>query len=383
MGILDGVRLIEIAGLGPGPFCGMLFADLGADVITIERPSTSGVVARPEFIVNRGKRSISLDLKRPESVEIVLRLVERADALIEGMRPGVMERLGLSPEICLARHPQLVYGRMTGWGQTGPLAGAAGHDGNYIALSGALWYASPPGAAPISPPTLIGDVAGGALYLAVGLLAGIMKARATGSGQVVDAAIVDGSAHMMNLLLGVVAQEKTGFQRGAPAFDGAHWINSYRCADGHWISLCALEPHFYAELLARIGCDADPRFAVQADPVQWPAQRDALAQVFASKTRGEWCALLEGTDACFAPINDPGEAALHPHMKAREVYQTVNGTLQAAPAPRFSEGEASDWQRGVPAVGEHTESILHEIGYPSDAIEELRRAQTIPARRCR
>lgn len=359
MGVLAGVRVVEIAGLGPGPFCGMLLADLGADVIVVERPTPGPATPRPEHVVNRGKRSIVLDLKQPGSVATVLRLVERADALIEGMRPGVMERLGLGPSVCLARRPSLIYGRLTGWGQTGPMANAAGHDGNYIALSGALWYASPPGAAPVAPPTLVGDVAGGALYLAIGLLAGILQARTSGRGQVVDAAIVDGSAHMLNLILGALRGSE--YARGAHYVDGAHWVNTYRCADGGWITLASLEPQFYAEFLRRAGLDGDLRLASQMDAAAWPEQRALLAEAFATKSRAAWCEILEGTDACFAPVNNPAEAAMHPHLVARGVYADVDGTLQARPAPRFSGDDGCDWQRAIPQPGEHTEAILGEL----------------------
>ncbi|TDF62212.1 CaiB/BaiF CoA-transferase family protein [Cupriavidus sp. L7L] len=360
MSVLQGVRVVEIAGIGPGPFCGMLLADLGADVIVVERPGPLAGRARPGEIVHRGKRSIVLDLKRPESVEVVLGLLERADALIEGMRPGVMERLGLGPDICLARRPSLVYGRMTGWGQSGPLAQAAGHDSNYTALSGALWYASPPGEAPVAPPTLVGDV-GGALYLAVGLLAGILRARLSGQGDVVDAAIVDTSAHMMNLLLGVVARSGDPYARGAGTLDGAHWAHSYCCADGGWINVAALERQFYAELMARMGLAGDPRFAAQTERDRWSDQRRALAEVFATKPRDEWCRLLEGTDACFAPVNDPGEAARHPHLAARGTYTESHGVLQAKAAPRFKRNGQPEVAQ-VPVPGQHTIELLAEAG---------------------
>ncbi len=367
---LEGVRVLEIAALGPGPFCGMHLADLGADVIVVERPNASS--PRPEYIVNRGKRSIALDLKKPSSVEIVLRLLGGADALIEGMRPGVMERLGLGPDICLARRPSLVYGRVTGWGQSGPLAQAAGHDSNYIGLSGALWYASPPGAVPVAPPTLVGDVAGGSLYLAIGLLAGILKARASGKGDVVDAAIVDGTAHMMNLLLGALGGNPPNFARGESYADGSHWFYNYRCADGGWITLASMEPVFYAEMRRRIGIDKDSRFDSQLDTSKWPEQRQLLGEIFATKTRAQWCQLLEGTDACFAPVNDPGEAALHPHMASRSVYSEIDGMLQAAPAPRFQSQPKAARGASVPKVGEHSEEILVEAGFSGEEVSDLK-----------
>ena len=369
MSVLQGLRVVEIAGIGPGPFCGMLLADLGADVIAVERPTPSQGQARPSEIVHRGKRSLALDLKHPRARDVVLGLLDNADVLIEGMRPGVMERLGLGPEPCLARRPSLVYGRMTGWGQHGPLAQTAGHDSNYIALSGALWYASPPGEAPVTPPTLVGDI-GGALYLALGLLAAVLRARESGRGQVVDAAIVDTSAHMMNLLLGVVAGRGGSFARGDNVLDGSHWAHSYRCADGHWINVAALEPQFYAQLLQRLGLAGDARFADRMDRQRWPTQRQALAEIFATKTRDAWSELLEGTDACFAPVHHPGEAARHAHMAARAVYAERDGVLQAAPAPRFSD-HPTPAPAAVPPVGRHTNEILTQAGFSPADIEAL------------
>jgi acetyl-CoA hydrolase len=371
MSILQGLRVVEIAGLGPGPFCGMLLADLGADVIVVERKYATKPLPRPDYIVNRGKRSIALDLKQRQAIEVVLRLVERADVLIEGMRPGIMERLGLAPEVCLEHRPSLIYGRMTGWGQYGPLSHSAGHDGNYTALSGALWYASPPGIAPVAPPTLIGDVGGGALYLAIGLLAAVLKAKQSGRGQVVDAAIVDGSAHMLNLLLSALAANDAGYQRGFHHFDCGPSVNTYRCSDGGWVVVSPLETKFYEELLKRVGLAGNPIFESRTDAADWPLQRAVLSETFAKRTRAEWCAILEGTDACFAPVNDPAEAARHPHMAARQVFAEIDGVLQAAPAPRFSQNAPTDWRRGVPRVGQDTETILCETGYDEGSIREL------------
>jgi acetyl-CoA hydrolase len=338
-GPLAGLRVLEIAGIGPAPFCGMLLADLGADVVLADRaePNQQNIDVGSAAVTNRGKRSIAVDLKSPLGVETVLKLVERCDALIEGMRPGVMERLGLGPDVCLARNPRLVYGRMTGWGQHGPLAHAAGHDLNYIALSGALWYAGQPGEPPLTPPSVVGDVGGGALYLAVGVLAGVMSARATGRGQVVDAAIVDGSAHMMNLLLSLKGAGEFVTERGASILDGPHWYSTYRCADGGFVSVGSLEPKFYRLLLSKLGLDADPDFARPYDERTWPGLKQRFSEIFAQRTRAEWCALLEGTDACFAPVLNPDEAARHPHMAARGIYSESGGVLQANPAPRFSE----------------------------------------------
>ncbi len=337
-GPLAGLRVLEIAGIGPAPFCGMLLADLGADVVIIDRtvPNGETIDLGPAAITNRGKRSIALDLKSREGIDTVLDLVGRSDVLIEGMRPGVMERLGLGPDTCLARNPALVYGRMTGWGQDGPLSRAAGHDLNYIGLSGALWYAGQPGEPPLAPPSLVGDIGGGALYLAVGVLAAVMHARSSGEGQVVDAAIVDGSAHLTSLLLGLQAGGAMVTERGRSGLDGSYWYSTYRCADGGFITLGAVEPKFYHLLREKLGLLGDPAFDQQNDVDGWPVLRARFESLFATRSRAEWCDLLEGTDVCFAPVLTPEEAAVHPHMAARRVYQERDGVLQAAPAPRFS-----------------------------------------------
>jgi len=355
MGVLSGVRIIEIAGIGPGPFCGMLLADLGADVIVVERPGPAEI--QTAGILRRGKRSLALDLKEPGAIDTVLQLIEDADGLIEGMRPGAMERLGLGPEVCLARNPRLAYGRMTGWGQEGPLAQAAGHDNNYIALSGALHYAGAGDVPPVTPPTLVGDLGGGALYLALGLVSAILHVRGGGKGQVIDAAIVDGSAHMMNLLLDLSAVGLMREQRGTSVLDGPHWFNTYRCKDGRDITVGALEGKFYKLLLEKLGLANDRRFAAQHAAGQWPLQRAAFAELFAMRTRDEWCALLEGTDACFAPVLAPSEAARHPHLQARGSYAT-GGLLQANAAPRFSGTPAPAAPNAIPGVGQHNEEIL-------------------------
>lgn len=380
MGVLEGVRILEIAGLGPGPFCGMLLADMGADVIVVERPLVGAKPARPADIVNRGKRSIVLDMKSPAAVDIVLRLIDDADALIEGMRPGVMERLGLGPDICLARRPSLVYGRMTGWGQHGPLAQAAGHDSNFTGLSGALWFSAAPGQPPVAAPTLLGDIGGGALYLALGIVSGVLRARADGRGQVIDAAIVDGAAHMLNLLLGGMASRDGSqrFVRGESIFDAPPWMaRSYRCADGGWINLCPLEPKFYRQLLDLTGLDDDPRFIEgQMNPAVWPDLARRMTELFASRPRAHWCALLEGSDVCFAPVLDPGEAASHPHLMARGVYCQVDGILQAAPAPRFSATPSKSCP-SVPARGVNTREILLHAGFPDEEITQLNESGAI------
>jgi alpha-methylacyl-CoA racemase len=373
MAVLDGICIVEIAGIGPGPFCGMLLADMGAEVILVERASAKDgdpVDLGKNAIINRGKRSVALDLKNPRAIDAVLRLIDDADALIEGMRPGVMERLGLGPQVCSARNPRLVYGRMTGWGQEGPLAQAAGHDLNYIALSGALWFAGQPGSPPVTPPTLVGDLGGGALYLAMGLLAGILSAQRTGVGQVVDAAIVDGSANLMNLLLSLHAAGQQPFERGRGLLDGPHWCGSYACADGHFISVQALEPQFNMLLFSKLGLGNDPDFKQAYDPERYSRLRERLAQLFVSQPRQHWVDLLEGSDACFAPVLTPAEAQTHPHMAARGIYARHEGVLQAAPAPRFSAMPAGAIN-AVPLRGEHGAEILRAAGLSTAEIAEL------------
>jgi acetyl-CoA hydrolase len=378
MPVLSGVRVVELAGLGPGPFCGMLLADLGAEVTLVERAGgAESIDFGATAIFNRGKRSIALDLKRPEAIALVLRLVERADALIEGMRPGVMERLGLGPDVCLRRNPRLAYGRMTGWGQSGPLAARAGHDLNYLGISGAAWFASAPGEPPFPPPTLVGDMGGGALYLAVGLLAAILHARAGGAGQVVDAAIVDGSAHLQNLLLSLKASGQLGARRGASILDGPHWSRCYRCADGRHVSVQALEPKFYAILLDRLGLAGDRDLADHPyDAAWWPELSRRFEALFATRPRDAWCALVEGSDACLAPVLDPDEAARHPHNVARATFVAPGGVLQASPAPRFP-GLPAPTPAAIPRRGEHAEVVLAEIGVGTDELARLRAAGVV------
>ena len=373
MGVLSGIRIVEIAGIGPAPFCGMLLADMGADVVLVERNAVKPgdpLELGSRAIFNRGKRSVALDLKDSGAVEAVLKLIEGADALIEGMRPGVMERLGLGPETCIARNPRLVFGRMTGWGQSGPLSEAAGHDLNYVALSGALWYSGSGAEPPFAPPTLVGDLGGGALYLALGVLAGILGAKTSGRGQVVDAAIVDGSANLMNLLLAIHAGGMMPFERGRGLLDGPHWYGTYRCADGACVTVGALEPQFSRLLFEKLGLGEDPDFARPYDPRTWSRGRERLEALFASRPRDHWVGLLEGSDACFAPVLTPAEAAAHPHIKARGVYDERDGVLQAAPAPRFL-GTPLRQPGPVPRRGEHGRDLLADAGVPTAEIDRL------------
>jgi len=358
-GMLSGVRIVEIEGLGPGPFAAMTLADLGADVIVIHRKGKGGQVTAEASLLDRGKRSIALDLKVPDDIATAKALIARADGLIEGFRPGVMERLGLGPEACHTENPALVYGRMTGWGQSGPRALTAGHDLNYIATSGALHYASDPGTPPITPATLVGDIGGGALYLVVGMLSGILNARATGKGTVVDAAIVDGSAHMMGLLMAIRQTGQMVDRRGQSLLDGPHWSRSYACADGGYISVQCLEPQFYALFLDKLGLSDDPEFQRQHDQALWTKLTARLEDVFAGEPRSHWAALFEGSDACVAPVLSPGEAASDPHMTARGVWENANDTLQPAPAPRF-DGTAAPINAPCKR-GEHSAEIRSEL----------------------
>lgn len=362
-GPLSGVRVVEFEAIGPGPFCGMLLSDLGADVIRIDGPrSRSGGGAKD--VTGRGRRSISLDLKDPKDVETCLKLLEKADALIEGYRPGVLEKLGLGPDVVLARNPRLVYGRMTGWGQFGPLAKAAGHDLNYIALTGALWATGRQGQPPAPPLNLIGDYGGGALYLAFGLLAGVIHARATGEGQVIDAAMTDGAASLTSMFWGMRASGIWQDERDANMLDGgAHFYDCYETSDGKWVSIGSIEPQFYALLLQKAEI-TDPAFLNQFDKANWPALSDKIAAIFKTRTRDEWCALMEGTDVCFAPVLDWQEAATHPHNVVRQTFVEIDGVTQPAPAPRFSKTPGAI--RGVaPKPGQHGEAILAEWGITS------------------
>ncbi|MBI5439697.1 MAG: CoA transferase [Deltaproteobacteria bacterium] len=377
MGALQGIRDLEFAGIGPVPFCAMMLSDAGADVIRVDRRAEEGPDEAPDLfhpgrfgVTNRGRRSVAFDLKKPGAVDAILRLVQSADVLIEGFRPGVMERLGLGPEVCLARNPRLVYGRMTGWGQEGPLASVPGHDINYIAIAGALHAVGRAGEPPVPPLNLVGDFGGGAMMLAFGVLCGLLQAQRSGKGQVVDAAMSDGAALLMALMYGLKAQGLWSNERGANLFDGgAHFYGTFECADGRSVAVGALEPQFYDVLLRRCGFD-DPRPEEQLNATRWRELRERLATVFRSKTRQEWCDLLYGTDACFAPVLDLDEAPEDPHNRARAVFVEVAGVVQPAPAPRFSR-TPSRIQGPPPRAGEHTEAVLREFGFAEPELRVL------------
>lgn len=370
MGPLQGLTIIEIAGIGPGPFAAMSLADQGADVIRVERPGGSMFTAahNPQLdFLNRGKRCISVNLKEPEGVETVLALLEQADALLEGNRPGVMERLGLGPDICLARNPALVYGRMTGWGQEGPMAQEAGHDINYVALSGALHAIGRAGEKPAIPLNLVGDFGGGGLMLAYGMVCALLEAKNSGRGQVVDAAMIDGAS---TLMASTFAANQVGFwtdERGTNLLDGgSHFYDVYETADGKYISLGSIEPQFYAALLEKLGDEAT-HFENQFDMENWPAMKDRMAAIILAKTRDEWDALLSGADICYAPVLSMSEVRHHPHHQARGTFLDDGEVWQPAPAPRFSRTPGKI-RSCAAAIGEHTEDILREFGFSDDEI---------------
>jgi alpha-methylacyl-CoA racemase len=368
-GPLAGCRIIEMAGLGPGPFAAMLLADLGAEVIRVER-----VGARPaaadKYVMHRGRRSIAVDVKHPDGRDVLLGLSDRADALIEVFRPGVMERLGLGPADCRRRNPRLVYGRMTGWGQEGPLAPTAGHDIDYIAISGALGCVARAGERPVVPVNFLGDFGGGGLFLALGIVAAMWEATRSGEGQVVDAAMVDGSAVITTMLHGLLAQGRWRDEAGVNFSDGgSNYYDTYVCADDRHIAVGAIEGPFYAALLRGLGYDRD-ELPDRADPSNWPVLKERFATRFRSKTRDEWAKLFEGTDACVAPVLGLTEAAHHPHNVARGVFVEREGIVQPAPAPRFDR-TPSELDRLPPAPGQHTRELLREHGYDDSGIARL------------
>ncbi len=374
-GPLTGYRIIEIAGIGPGPFAAMMLADMGAEVIRVERAqSVRGPAPDTAHwdVLLRGRRNIALDLKNPDGVATLLDLVEKADGLIEGFRPGVMERLGIGPDVCLERNPKLVFGRMTGWGQEGPYAQSAGHDINYIALAGSLAHFGRGGQTPVPPLNMVGDFGGGGMFLAFGVVCALLETQRSGQGQVVDTAMVDGAATLMSMFW---AMKTIGmFDENAPGTNlldtGAHFYDVFECADGKYVSLGSIEPQFYAELMRLTGLAGDSEFAQQMDKAQWPHLKDRLREVMLTKTRDEWCALMEHTDVCFAPVLTMSEAAQHPHNVERGTFVEIAGAMQPAPAPRFS--------RTVPQIdsppahaGQHSRQILADWGFDSDRIESL------------
>jgi alpha-methylacyl-CoA racemase len=377
MGPLYGARIVEIAGIGPGPFAAMVLGDLGAEVIRVGRPG-DGLFGSgsPLDLLNRGKRCICVDLKTPEGVEIVLRLLQHADGVIEGFRPGVMEKLGLGPDVCLEHNPRLVFGRMTGWGQDGPMAQRAGHDINYISLAGALHPLGRAGEKPAIPLNLIGDFGGGGLLLALGVVAALFEARGSGRGQVVDSSMVDGAALLMASIYGA---QQTGFwseQRGTNLLDsGAHFYEVYETSDGEYVSIGAIEKQFYEELLERLGLSGE-ELPEQMDASQWPAMKQRLTAIFKTRTRQEWCEVFQGSDACFAPVLRMSEAHEHPHNRLRGTFVDANGALQPRPAPRFSR-TPTEVGSGPAKLGEHTDDILREARYSEEEILALREKRAV------
>jgi alpha-methylacyl-CoA racemase len=380
-GPLAGVRVIEMACIGPGPFAGMLLADLGAEIVRVDRPERAGGRrgdGESHLVLDRGRRSIAVDLKHPDGPGIVLDLAAGAEVLIEGFRPGVMERLGLGPDVVLARNPALVYGRMTGWGQDGPLASRAGHDINYISLAGALEpVAAPGGGAPVAPLNMLGDFGGGGMLLALGVVSALLHARSSGQGQVVDAAIVDGTALLTAMLHAMRFTGDWGSTRGGNLFDGgAPYYGVYRCADGGWLSVGAIEPKFYAEFTRGLGLTAELPQDAQHDRADWPRQRALVAAAIAGRPRDEWAALYAGTDACVTPVLAPGEVLSDPHLAARAVFTDVDGLVHPTPAPRFSRTPAAPGAAG-PLVGEHTAAVLADFGFSPSAIARLGRSGAV------
>ena len=374
MGPLNGIRIIEFAGIGPGPLCGTFLGDMVADVVRIDRAGPGGRTAPGAG--SRSRRSVALNLKDPTAIEVALRLIEKADGMFEPFRPGVMERLGLGPDVCLAKNPKIVYGRMTGWGQEGPLANAAGHDINYIALTGALHAIGTKEHGPIPPLNLIGDFGGGTMLLAFGMVCGLLEASRSGKGQVVDTAMVDGASMLLGMIYAMKDSGMWTNTREDNMLDGgAHFYGCYETKDGKHISLGSIEPQFYGLLRETIGLD-DPAFNAQHDKTAWPDLKTKLQAVFATKTREQWTEIMEGTDICFAPVLDLDEARVHPHNIARKTFVEVDGLSQPAPAPRFDR-TPTDTPSGAPEVGQHTDKLLAEAGYSGQEISELRQSGAV------
>ena len=379
MGPLEGFRIVELAGIGPGPMCAMMLSDMGADVIRVDRVADSGLGMKrdPRYdLLNRGRRSVAVDMKAAAGREAVLRLVAEADGLIEGFRPGVTERLGIGPDECLVRNPRLVYGRMTGWGQEGPLAHAAGHDINYIGLAGALHAIGEPGGKPVPPLNLIGDFGGGGMLLAYGLVCGMLEASRSGKGQVVDAAMVDGAASLMAMFFSM----GRGFrdERGSNLLDGgAHFYNTYETSDGKYVCVGSIEPQFYQLLVEKSGVDPN-RFGTQMANDQWPDFKGELAEIFRSRTRDEWCDIMEGSDVCFAPVLSVFEAPDHPHNQHRKTFVEVDGVTQPAPSPRFSRTEPAI-SHAARSPGEDSHAVLADAGFADDEVAKLVDAGVVDA----
>jgi len=376
MGPLKNVKMVEVGGIGPGPFCAQMLADMGADILRVDRKKTRRGMAGRYAVLYRNRPSIALDIRKPEGKLALIKIVEQCDALIEGFRPGTLEKLGIGPGVCLDRNPKLIYGRMTGWGQEGPLAMAAGHDINYISLSGALHAIGRPGEKPVPPINLVGDFGGGGMLLAFGMVCALLEAKESGRGQVVDAAMVDGSAVLMGSIYGRWAAGLWTDQHGTNLLDGgAPFYDVYETSDGKWISIGSIEGKFYALLLQLAGID-DPEFQEQFDQKRWPEQKKKLAEIFKKKSRQEWCEIMEGTDVCFAPVLSFAEAINHPHNVARKTFVNVGGVMQPFPAPRFSRTKP-EVPSPAPEPGANTESELLRWGFDSGEIERLRLSEVI------
>jgi alpha-methylacyl-CoA racemase len=379
MGPLEGVKILEIAGIGPGPFAGMMLSDMGAEVVRIDRADRvrgGDPENPPKDILARGRRSVAVDLKNPQGVEVVLAMVEKADVLIEGFRPGVMERLGLGPEICLARNPGIVFGRMTGWGQEGPLAHAAGHDINYIALTGALHAIGRRDQAPVPPLNLVGDFGGGGMLLAYGVVCALLEKARSGQGQVVDAAMVDGASSLMGMIYAMKSMGVWRDERGTNMLDtGSHFYDVYETRDAKYVSIGSIEPQFYALLLQQLGLEGE-ELPPQMDREQWAALKVRVAEIFKTRTRDEWSAIMEGTDVCYAPVLDLDEAPEHTHLKQRKTFVEAAGVIQPAPAPRFSR-TAPELVRPPSFEGQHTDEVLADFGFDAERVAALRDAKAV------
>lgn len=380
MGPLEGVRILEIAGIGPGPFAGMMLCDMGADVTRVDRADRvkgGDPDNPPKDVLARGRRSVAVDLKNPDGIETVLQMVEQADVIIEGFRPGVMERLGLGPEVCLERNPRIIFGRMTGWGQEGPMAHAAGHDINYIALTGALDAIGRRGEAPLPPLNLVGDFGGGGMLLAYGIVCALVERSVSNKGQVIDAAMVDGASSLMAMMYSFKAMGIWNAERGSNMLDsGAHFYDAYETSDGKYVSIGSIEPQFYALLLEHSGFGEGEELPHPMDRSQWPALKERMADIFKTRTRDEWCEIMEGTDICFAPVLSMDEAPEHPHIRHRETFIELAGVTQPAPAPRFSRTVA-EVARPPSFEGQHTEEVLDSFGFSAEKIASLKADKAI------